>query len=64
MTDTSAQADRNLEHITEPEDVVLLSVADGECFAQALLSPPRQSPALARAFVRRDQLLQVEWLER
>jgi hypothetical protein len=60
MTDTNAKADRDLKPITEPEDVVLLSVADGECFAQALLSPPQQSPALARAFDRRDQLLQTE----
>jgi hypothetical protein len=60
MTNTNAKADRDLEHLTEPEDVVFLSVADGECFAQALLSPPQQSSALARAFARRDQLLKIE----
>ena len=39
---------------------VRLSLADQECFAQALLSPPQPAPALDRAFERRRKLLQAE----
>lgn len=38
-------------------EVIRLSLADQECFAQALLSPPQASPALERAFDRRGKLL-------
>ena len=38
----------------EQAEVVRLSLADQECFAQALLSPPQASPALERAFARRS----------
>ena len=38
-------------------DVIRLSLADQECFAQALLSPPQPVPALERAFTRRNKLL-------
>ena len=41
-------------------EVIRLSLADQECFAQALLSPPRPSPALKRAFARRSKLLRSE----
>ena len=34
--------------------------ADQACFAQALLSPPPPSPALKRAFARRNKLLRGE----
>ncbi|WP_374489978.1 DUF1778 domain-containing protein [Zoogloea sp.] len=44
----------------EQAEVLRLSRADQECFAQALLSPPRPSPALERAFTRRDKLLRSE----
>ncbi len=44
----------------EQAEVVRLSRADQECFAQALLSPPQPSPALKRAFVRRSKLLRAE----
>jgi uncharacterized protein (DUF1778 family) len=44
----------------EQAEVVRLSLADQECFAQALLSPPRPSPALKRAFNRRRKLLGLE----
>jgi uncharacterized protein (DUF1778 family) len=37
--------------------VVRLSLADQECFAQALLSPPEPAPALKCAFERRRKLL-------
>jgi uncharacterized protein (DUF1778 family) len=41
----------------EQGEVVRLSLADSERFAQALLSPPDLSPALERAFARRRKLL-------
>lgn len=44
----------------ERADVVRLSLADQECFAQALLSPPKPNAALRRAFVRRRKLLRAE----
>ncbi len=37
--------------------VVRMSLADQECFAKALLAPPKPSPALKRAFARRRKLL-------
>ncbi|PWF22925.1 DUF1778 domain-containing protein [Corticimicrobacter populi] len=44
----------------EQAEVIRLSMADQECFAQALLSPPKQTPALKRAFTRRSKLLNAE----
>lgn len=44
----------------ERADVVRLSLADQECFAQALLSPPKPNAALRRAFARRRKLLRAE----
>ena len=44
----------------EQADIIRLSLADQACFAQALLSPPPQTDAMERAFVRRSQLLQSE----
>lgn len=44
----------------ERAEVVRLSLADQQCFAQALLSPPRPSPALKRAFASRKKLLRAE----
>ncbi len=41
-------------------EVIRLSLADQECFAQALLSPPQPAPALKRAFARRKKLLRAE----
>jgi uncharacterized protein (DUF1778 family) len=38
-------------------EVIRLSLADSERFAEALLSPPPPSPALERAFTRRRELL-------
>lgn len=37
--------------------IIRLSLADQECFAQALLAPPTPAPALERAFARRSKLL-------
>jgi uncharacterized protein (DUF1778 family) len=44
----------------EQADVIRLSLADQETFAQALLSPPEPSAALKRAFARRKKLLSAE----
>lgn len=44
----------------EQADVIRLSLADQECFAQAILSPPPPSPALKRAFTSRRKLLIAE----
>ncbi|MBY0340405.1 MAG: DUF1778 domain-containing protein [Rhodocyclaceae bacterium] len=44
----------------EKAEVIRLSLADQECFAQALLSPLRPKPALKRAFARRRKLISAE----
>jgi uncharacterized protein (DUF1778 family) len=44
----------------EQAEVIRLSLADQECFAKALLSPPESTPALERAFARRSKLLTTE----
>ena len=49
-------AQRAIEH----SEIVRLSIADQECFANALLSPPKAAPALKRAFTRRRKLLSAE----
>lgn len=61
MTDfvVAAVQDAAQNAITQAE-VIRLSLADQECFAQALLSPPKASPALKRAFTRRRKLLRPE----
>lgn len=44
----------------EQSGMVRLSLADQECFALALISPPKPTPALKRAFARRKKLLDTE----
>ncbi len=44
----------------EQAEVIRLSLADQQCFAQELLSPPQPLPALERAFARRSKLLRAE----
>lgn len=44
----------------EQTEITRLSLADQECFAQALLSPPKPAPALKRAFAKRSKLLRAE----
>lgn len=44
----------------EQSDVMRLSLSDQMCFAEALLSPPKASPALERAFARRQKLVRAE----
>ena len=61
MTDfvVAAVQDAAQRAITQA-DVIGLSLADQECFAQALLSPPKPAPALKRAFARRRKLVRAE----
>lgn len=44
----------------EQTEVIRLSLADRECFASALLSPPHPTSALKRAFILRKELLRSE----
>jgi len=56
VTAVHAAAQRAIEQA----EVIRLSLADQECFAQALLTPPQPSPALKRAFARRSKLLRTQ----
>ncbi len=44
----------------EQADVIRLSLADQEAFANALLKPPKPNAALKRAFARRRKLIHSE----
>ncbi len=44
----------------QQSEIIALSVADQECFANALLSPPEPNDALRRAFRRRSELIASE----
>ena len=44
----------------EQAEVIRLSLADQHRFAEALLSPPKPTPALKRAMARHDKLLRTE----
>ena len=58
MTDFVVSAVQEAAQRTiEQAEVIRLSRADQECFAQALLSPPKPAPALERAFARRSKML-------
>lgn len=61
MTDFVVAAVQEAAHrALEQSEVIRLSLADQECFAHALMSPPQPSPALKRAFARRSKLLRSE----
>lgn len=61
MTDFVVSAVQDAaQRAIEQSEVIRLSLADQECFAQALLAPPPPSPALKRAFDRRSKLLRTE----
>ena len=61
MTDFVAMAVQDAaQRVIAEADVMRLSLADQECFAQALLSPPQPKPALERAFANRQKLLRAE----
>ncbi|MDL2274688.1 DUF1778 domain-containing protein [Desulfosarcina sp. OttesenSCG-928-G10] len=44
----------------EDAEVIRLSLADQQCFADALLTGPPPSPALDRAYARRNALLKSD----
>lgn len=45
------------DRVIEQAEVIRLSLADQERFAQALMTPPEATPALKRAFARRRELV-------
>ena len=61
MTDfvISAMQDAAQQTI-EQTQIMRLSIEDQHIFANALLSPPPQTPALTRAFANRKKLLHTE----
>lgn len=61
MTDFVVSAVQDAaQRAIEQAEFIRLSLADQECFAQALLSPPQPTPALKRAFTRRSKLLRAK----
>lgn len=61
MTDFVVSAVQDAaQRAIEQAEVIRMSLADQQCFAQALLSPPQVTPALERAFARRSKLLRAE----
>ena len=61
MTDfVVAAVQEAAQRAIEQAEVIRLSMSDQECFAQALLSPPKPAPALERAFSRRSKLLRTK----
>lgn len=61
MTDFVVSAVQHAaQQAIQQAEVIRLSMADQECFAQAMLSPPKPVPALERAFTRRSKLLRTE----
>jgi uncharacterized protein (DUF1778 family) len=61
MTDFVVSAVQDAAHrAIEQSSVIKLSISDQECFALALLSPPKPTPALKSAFARKKKLLITE----
>jgi uncharacterized protein (DUF1778 family) len=61
MTDFVIDAVQSAARNTlEQADVLKLSSADQEAFAQALLAPPKPKAALKRAFAKRNKLLATD----
>lgn len=56
IASVQAAAQRTIEQ----SEIIRLSLADQQCFAEALLIPPPPAPALERAFARRNKLLRVQ----
>lgn len=48
------------QRAAEQPDAIRLSMADQQCFADAVLSPPKPQPALKRAIARRSKLLRTD----
>lgn len=61
MTDFVVSAVQDAaQRAIEQARVIRMSLADQECFAQALISPPKPAETLKRAFSRRRKLLRTE----
>jgi len=61
MTDFVVSAVQDAaQRAIEQSGVIRLSLADQECFASVMLSPPKPTAALKRAFARRNKLLVAE----
>lgn len=61
VTDFVVAAVQDAAHrAIEQAEVIRLSMADQQCFADALLAPPQPSPALKRALTRRSKLLRTD----
>lgn len=61
MTDFVVAAVQAAAHnAIEQAEVMRLSLANQEIFAQTLMSPPEPAPALQRAFDRRNKLLRAK----
>lgn len=59
MTDfVVAAVQQAAQQAIEQAEVIRLSLADQTSFANALLAPPKPTPALKRAFARRRKLIQ------
>lgn len=58
MTDfVIAAVQEAAQRAIEQAEVIRMSLADQQRFAQALLSPPKATPTLARAFARHRKLI-------
>ena len=65
MTDfVIAAVQEAARHAIEQAEIIRLSLADQERFAQALLSPAKAAPALERAFAHHRKLVSTEWAAR
>lgn len=61
MTDFVIAAVQEAAHrAIEQTEIIRMSLANQERFAQALLSPPKATPALKRAFARHRKLVIAE----
>ena len=61
MTDFVVSAVQDAaQRAIEQAEVVRLTLEDQQCFAEALMSPPKPTPALKRAFARQRKLLRAE----
>jgi uncharacterized protein (DUF1778 family) len=61
MTDFVVSAVQDAaQRAVEQAEVVRLTLEDQRCFAQALLSPPKPTAALKRAFARQGKLLRAK----
>ena len=61
MTDfVVAAVQQAAQQAIEQAEVIRLTLADQESFANALLAPPKPVPALKRAFTRRRKLIIAE----